>query len=337
MAGTARFIFLFFDGVGLNPDHRANPFAAANCRFLPFHQPAPTLPDGTPVIPIDALLGVEGIPQSASGQATLYTGINIPARWGHRGSYPGPELRRVLYRDNLLKSLSNCGRSAIFFNAYPHYSRLFSPPHLELMPDGQFRFSVDFPQQFRRRLSTTTCMMLSSGMKPRNEEHIRQGSALYQEFSNQSLIRLGLDIPEYSPEQAADIIANNAATVDFLLFEYFQTDLFAHRKTFQECVDLVIRLDKLVGRLLEQMDPQRDTLILTSDHGNLEDCSLRTHTLNPVPLLAWGKNADDFRPRIRNLGDVTPVIRKLMGCSAGSSATLAENSAYLDSRQQELA
>lgn len=336
MAGTARFIFLFLDGVGLNPDHRANPFAAANCRFLPFHQPAPKLPDGTPVIPIDAMLGVDGIPQSASGQATLYTGINIPARWGHRGSYPGPALRRVLYRENLLKSLSSCGRSAIFFNAYPHYSHLFSPPHLELLPDGQFRFSTDFPQQFRRRLSTTTCMMLSSGMRPRNEGHIRQGSALYQEFSNQSLIRLGLDIPEYSPEQAADIIAHNAATVDFLLFEYFQTDLFAHRNTFQECVDLVIRLDKLVGRLLEQMNPQRDTLILTSDHGNLEDCSLRTHTRNPVPLLAWGDNADVFRKRVRDLGDITPMIRERMGCTASSHAANAQSGNCQDSHYQEL-
>jgi len=336
MAGNPRFVFLFFDGVGLNPNHKANPFAAANCRFLPFHQPSPKLPDGTPVTAVDALLGVGGIPQSASGQATLYTGINIPARWGHRGSYPGSGLRRVLYRDNLLKSLSNCGRKAVFFNAYPHYSQLFSPPHLELTADGQFHFSADFPQQFRRRLSTTTCMMLSSGMKPRNEEDIRQGTALYQDFSNLSLIRLGLEMPEYSPEQAADIIANNAAGVDFLLFEYFQTDIFAHRKTFPECVDLVRRLDKLVGRLLEQMDPKKDILILTSDHGNLEDCSLRSHTRNPVPLLAWGDNADGFRQRIRNLGDVTPMIREWMGCPAASLSAPAEKSGYNDSRQQEL-
>lgn len=315
--GSPRFVFLFLDGVGLNPHPHANPFAGANCRYLPFHSPSPRLPDGTPIAAVDALMGVEGIPQSASGQSTLYTGINIPARWGHRGSYPGTDIRRILYRDNLLKSLSACGRKAVFLNAYPHYANLFSPPHLELRADGEWRFSNEFPAQFRRRLSTTTCMMLSNGMLPFNEEDIRLGKALYQDFSNASLIRLGLDVPEYSPEQAAEILAANAALADFVLFEFFQTDLFAHRHEFSECVDLVARLDRFLGHLLDSMDPEQDTLLLTSDHGNLEDCSTRIHTRNPVPLLAWGKNGDVLRSRIRDLGDVTPAIRDLMNCPAG--------------------
>jgi len=317
MKDDSRFIFIFLDGVGLNDGVETNPFAAAACRYLPFHMPEPLLPDGTPVTPLDARLGVEGIPQSASGQGTLYTGINIPARWGHRGSYPGLALRKLLYRDNLIKNLMDMGLTAGFLNAYPHYAPVFQPPHLELMPDGTFRFSSDFPRRFQRRLSTTTCMMLSSGLKPRDERDIVRGDALYQDFSNESLIRLGLDVPEFTPEQAAGIIADTALSHDFLLYEFFQTDLYAHRRKFHECVELAARLDRLVGLLIERMDPARDTLVITSDHGNMEDCSSSSHTLNPVPLVAWGRLGPELRTRIHSLADVTPTLLSILKPSCG--------------------
>lgn len=335
MSTPHRHIFIFLDGVGLNPLPKANPFAASDCRYLPFHQSSPRLPDGTPVTAVDAVMGIEGLPQSASGQAMLYTGVNVPSLWGHRGSYPGVEIRQLLFKDNLLKSLRSCGRNAVFLNAYPHYARFFQSPHLELTADGCFRFSPDFPHRFRRRLSTTTCMMLSSGLAPRDEDDIRRGTALYQDFSNNSLIRLGLDVPAFSPEKAAEIIASAAQGVDLLLYEFFQTDLYAHRKAFKECVDLTANLDRLVGHLLSRLDPDQDTLLLTSDHGNLEDCSQRTHTRNPVPLLAWGRHGAFLRERIHSLADVTPALRSLMACPAGHADGQRVQHGYGDPHQKE--
>nr|NIV37810.1 peptidase [Anaerolineae bacterium] len=93
-----RVLFLFFDGVGLGTgDPGRNPLAAADLpnmqdllegkRLLasaaPFHGSRASL------FSLDACLGVEGTPQSATGQATLLTGKNVPAEIGaHYGPKP---------------------------------------------------------------------------------------------------------------------------------------------------------------------------------------------------------------------------------------------------------
>ena len=56
----------------------------------------------------------------------------------------------------------------------------------------------------------------------------------------------------------------------------------------------------------------RTTVILTSDHGNIEDLSIRNHTLNQVPTLAWGAGREHVRARVRSLADITPVIIELL-------------------------
>ena len=98
---------------------------------------------------------------------------------------------------------------------------------------------------------------------------------------------------------------------DFILYEYFQTDLYAHRRSLEECVALIRDFDALLGTLLSRLDKERDTLVLTSDHGNLEDFHLRGHSRNPVPLIAWGKHGARLRKKIRCLSDVTPAILDL--------------------------
>jgi bisphosphoglycerate-independent phosphoglycerate mutase (AlkP superfamily) len=52
--------------------------------------------------------------------------------------------------------------------------------------------------------------------------------------------------------------------------------------------------------------------MLTSDHGNIEDLSVRNHTLNDVPTLIWGRGLDFAASTIRDLADITPTIIKLL-------------------------
>jgi bisphosphoglycerate-independent phosphoglycerate mutase (AlkP superfamily) len=63
-----------------------------------------------------------------------------------------------------------------------------------------------------------------------------------------------------------------------------------------------------VRSLLAKLDLKRTTVILTSDHGNIEDLSVRNHTLNQVPTLIWGKHRERLAARIRSLMDITPGI-----------------------------
>ena len=50
------------------------------------------------------------------------------------------------------------------------------------------------------------------------------------------------------------------------------------------------------------------TLVLTSDHGNIEDLNEHGHTRNPVPFVAYGPHEKALRDRVHSLVDVTPAI-----------------------------
>jgi hypothetical protein len=304
-----RVIFLFVDGCGIGAPGEGNPFHLAGCRFLPFWSGGPPLPDGTPLAAIDACLGIPGAPQSASGQTALFCGVGARELGDrHRHGYPDRALRRVILERNLLSRLAARGVRGRFLNAYPAHEELFSAAHVRIEPDGRLWFSPAFPERFKRMVSVTSCMLLASGQKPFGAEAIRSGRALYQDYSNRQLREHGSTLPLFSPAQAAQVLRGASRRFDFVLYEYFQTDLYAHRRSLADCVALVRDLDTLVGALVATLDAGRDTLVLTSDHGNLEEHPARGHNRNPVPFLAWGRHGRRLREAVRSLSDVAPAI-----------------------------
>jgi bisphosphoglycerate-independent phosphoglycerate mutase (AlkP superfamily) len=54
-------------------------------------------------------------------------------------------------------------------------------------------------------------------------------------------------------------------------------------------------------------------VLLCSDHGNLEDMSVITHTVNPVPTIVWGNTPRKLTDSIYRLTDVTPFIIQCLG------------------------
>ncbi len=243
-----RLIFIFVDGCGVGSRDNSNPFFLGQCRHLPFWRQALELPDGTPITAIDATLGIPGAPQSASGQTALFCGVGareIANR--HHNGYPDALLRKIIMNENLLLSLKKKNVSARFLNAYPVFHEFFTADHVRINEDGRFWFSESFPARFKRMISVTSCMLLASGQDPFAEADIRAGRSLYQDYSNRQLIAQGLPLPEYSPVQAAEILAAAANDCEFMLYEYFQTDIYAHRRSFNDCLDLVRDLDALIA------------------------------------------------------------------------------------------
>jgi hypothetical protein len=304
-----RMIFIFLDGVGIGKADDTNPLYTTKAQFLPFYEGSSGLPDGTPVKAIDPLLGVKGIPQSATGQTTLFTGQNAPALIGaHKGSYPNKIMRKIIKEQNVLKKLNRQGIRASYINAYPKHAGLFSAPNIELDDEGELHFSEKFPELFKRRISVTSTMLLANRTAPFDEHDIPAKRSLFQDYSNHYLVEKGLHLPEYSPETAGEILFSVSREYDFILYEYFQTDIFAHRRSLEEISELIKNLDRLIGSLISHLEREQDTLLITSDHGNIENHTHRSHTLNPVPLLAWGKEAGLLRNRIESLQDVTPAV-----------------------------
>ncbi len=238
--------------------------------------------------PIDASLGVPGLPQSATGQATLLCGVNAARLAGrHVEGYPGPRLRDLVRRRNLFSSLRRRGYRAAFANAY---------------------FPGDLDEVARRRRqSVTTVATLAAFGAVRDGRAMARGEAVYHDLTRHTLRARGYDGPAVSPEESAAHLLAIAAAHDFTLFEFFQTDLAGHRGDRAGAEEVLRRLDRFLGAL-RPFARGRGLLVLTSDHGNIEDPSSRRHTAGPVPFVARGCGAPALRRRVRSLTDVVPAL-----------------------------
>jgi hypothetical protein len=288
-----RTILLFIDGLGWgSADPALNPLHAYGGDLLRL----PALPVDGPIAhaggwarPIDAVLGVDGVPQSATGQTTLLSGVNAQAAFGkHLTGFPNDLLREILLEHSVLKTLTDRGRRACFLNAYR--PRFF-----------------EFPRERQLRFSATTVANLAADLPFFTLDDITAGRAVYQDFSHAELRDRGYDMPPMAPATAGGIIAAAADTYDFVLYEYFQTDKAGHSGDFARVCQVMRGMDALLAALLSERAD--DVLVvLTSDHGNLEDMSTRRHTTNPVPLMAWGPGAREFVDEVTRLDQVTPAL-----------------------------
>jgi 2,3-bisphosphoglycerate-independent phosphoglycerate mutase len=295
-------LFLFLDGVGLGADDPArNPFARAHMPVLasllggrrllagaaPFSGPQADL------LSLDACLGVSGLPQSATGQAVLLTGENVPAALGyHYGPKPNPDVARFLQDGGLFGRLAQAGKRVALLNAYP-------PRYFSAIESG------------RRMYSAIPLALSQAGVPFFTDADLYAGRAISADFTGQGWHdHLSLsDAPVLAPEKAGRRLAHLAARFDFSFFEYWMSDYAGHGQDMPAALTLLEQFDAVLGGLCADWDMSRDLLILTSDHGNLEDLSTRRHTDNPVPLLLMGNPA--ARHVFTGLESITGVAGKI--------------------------
>ena len=74
------------------------------------------------------------------------------------------------------------------------------------------------------------------------------------------------------------------------------------------------QFDSVLRGLLDAWTNEDGLILLTSDHGNMEDLSTRKHTDAPVPLLLFGDNNQrrEFQKDIRDLTGVAPAISRFL-------------------------
>jgi bisphosphoglycerate-independent phosphoglycerate mutase (AlkP superfamily) len=97
-------------------------------------------------------------------------------------------------------------------------------------------------------------------------------------------------------------------SLDFTLFEYFVTDPAGHQRDMEKSIAALETMDAFVGGILQSFDHDKDVLLIVSDHGNIEDLSMKTHTRNRVPLIVVGRSRHFFTSRISRLDHVTPAV-----------------------------
>ena len=263
----------------------------------PWTEDAPVIDEAAHVFrPIDANLGVEGLPQSGTGQATLFTGVNCAETAGrHYGPFPHSTSKPILKKHSVFVRLKNAGYGVdrlAFANAYPQ------------------RFFVHAWE--RKRWTVTTYMARKAGIDLHGSDELRAGNAVSAGIINDRW-RDHLDptMPPVTEAAAARRFHEIGRAHAFSLFEYYLTDKIGHEQDFDKSEAILITLDRFFAGLLDHLDPSHDLLLVSSDHGNLEDLSIKTHTRNPVPLVAYGAGANAFR-NANSLLDVTPTLVNLM-------------------------
>lgn len=283
-------LLFFIDGLGIGTRGPHNPFdGLADAGPLAiFQNEEASIPfDGCLAI-TDPRLGVEGRPQSASGQTTILTGINAPALLGHhKQGFPNLPLLDIIREHSIFLQLKRAGVGPITFaNTYTQ------------------RFFESRP----RWISATTAAVEAADLSFNTVADLKEGRAVYQDFTNAMLIERGEQVDPRTAEQAGDVLAHIVTNNRFTLYEYFITDKVGHAQDATAAQQVLQNLARMIRRLLSSVNLEKTTIILTSDHGNIEDLSTRSHTLNSVPTIVWGKHGRVLADRIKSLSDITPAI-----------------------------
>jgi 2,3-bisphosphoglycerate-independent phosphoglycerate mutase len=296
-------LLIFVDGLGIGTRGAHNPLALLGDEASPlavFIDEEPALPFDGVLVRTDSCLGVEGRPQSASGQTTILTGVNAPATLGyHKQGFPNETLRAIINEHSIFLQLRRAGVEEVTFaNAY-------TPRFFHTRP---------------RWVSATTTAVEAAGLPFRTLEDLRAGRAVYQDFTNQLVIDAGFDVAPRAPEEAAGVLAKIVSQNRFTLYEYFITDRVGHAQDEAAALTVLSRLARFVRAVLSRVDLNSTTVILTSDHGNVEDLSIRNHTRNAVPTLAWGVERVRVRTSVRDLADITPTILQILSARKATHA-----------------
>jgi hypothetical protein len=300
-----RFLFFFLDGVGLgDTDPAMNPLARAGMPSLralldgqPLVKPSAPLHNGrASLLALDARLGVSGLPQSATGQAALLTGINIPAALGyHYGPKPNPATAAFLH-DTLFSRFASSGKKTQFLNAYP-------PAYFQAIKSG------------RRIFSSIPQAVVNAGGRLRTIEDLFAGRAISADLTGQGWHeQLGFpQTPRLSAKEAGRRMARLARQADFSFFEYWLSDYAGHHQDMDSALELLNTLDETLSGLLSAWKDEEGLILFTSDHGNLEDLSTRRHTENRVPALVVGspRLREAFVENLADLTQVAPAIYRL--------------------------
>lgn len=301
-----RVLFIFIDGLGIGvPDPDRNPLARIDASILKsFSGSVPILPEGGIPLRNDPRMGIPGLPQSATGQSALFTGVNTAEAVGrHLSGFPNTILRKIISEQSLLKKTEAMGLKASFANTYTEsYLKKIYPG---LSNGTRETTSITDAWSGPGKKSVTTVMNETAGLRFRTEADLLEKNGLHMDFSNRFLRAGGLNIPQRTTREAAEILVGFARCFDLCLYEFFFSDLVGHRGNMDEAVTLLEELDSFLFHVVSLLDFDESSLMVTSDHGNIEDMSTRQHTDNLVPLLLWGKISSEFS----GLPDPVPIVQ----------------------------
>lgn len=300
--------YLFLDGVGFgerNPEK--NPFTKyARSFFLPLGGLDPVA--GSPYtrgryIRTDASMGIKGLPQSATGQTALWTGINAPGViQRHMSGFPTFTLKKIISQYSILKVFRQFGKKATLLNCY-------SPVYMDNL------------EKNKKFLSASTLIQMAAEIPLKNLDDLREGRGYFMDITHELFIEFSKSFLDETdslrsrrdPYEMGRAIKQIAGENELVIFEYFLTDKAGHSMEWEKAKWTIEIVERFIDGVLEALDWEEDQLIVTSDHGNLEDLSDKVHTINPVPTFLYGKYTHSMAGKIQSLCDIVPALYEEVG------------------------
>ncbi len=261
------YLLIFIDGLGIPPEKN---------NFLYNYSGIKKLLENS--IPIDAVMGVEGRPQSGTGQTSLFCGVNAQKIINrHHYAYPDSKLRKIIKEQNIFKKSKEKGKKVCFANAY----------------------SGNYFKNTKLRRSVTTWMNCYSNSTFLLEEDLVEGNAVFHDITNQTY-PFSSNKLIITPLKAAENLMKISQNFDLTVYEYFITDRIGHGKISEEHLNI---LSDFLDYIMIDSE-EKINLIITSDHGNIEDKTTKQHTLNKIPLYLNFK----VEKHIKSLSEVAEII-----------------------------
>lgn len=296
---SPQFLFIFLDGVGLGTVGSHNPLsdpdtmpALMNLVGSPWVAGAGIQTSHQLFKAIDAQLGIPGLPQSATGQTALYTGRNAPKFLGrHQTGFANGSLRQLIEESGLFKQVLAQGGTVAHAN-------LYSPAYFEAIAQRRLRYSVG------------TLLCLTAGVTVAMQAEYERGQAIFCDITGELAPNRGIVAQPISAQVAGQRLAQIAHRHSVTLFECYLPDFAGHAQDGLQSCQVLQRIDRFLRAVVEHLSPQV-TLVVSSDHGNIEDLSTKRHTENPVPLWVVGSQAPAFLP-VEAITGITPTILTLL-------------------------
>lgn len=293
-------IFLFVDGVGVGPAGDDNPFCRQTYGAFemmtggqPFTGEAEAVRDSNHFFKaVDANLEVQGLPQSGTGQTALFTGKNAAQEIGkHFGPWPHSGIKHLLKKESVFNKVQMLGKSAKFINAYPE---------------------VFFENARKRdRWTATTLMTKAAGIELNGPNEVKMEKAVTAGITQRAWReKLEIEVPVISPPAAARRLLKQSQHYDLMLHEYYLTDKAGHSRDHKKAAEHLSVYDEFLDTLIREKS-NSTTIVLSSDHGNIEDLSTKSHRRNRVPLFVAGPGAEAFF-KANSILDATPGIIETM-------------------------
>ena len=255
-------LIVFCDGMGLGSDDPyTNPFFHAPMLTLralfgkiPAHGDTILYGENAILVPTDARLGIAGVPQSGTGQTAIFTGVNAAAAIGeHLGPYPNEALREILKEHSVFKSSTR----------WDVRRRSRVPTPLSLLNGLP---AAKRPHRY------ASGRALAGGVRVRDVNDLAKGKAVSGlSMDNHYWLENGAPVPLITASIAGQNLMHLAQEFDFTAFEYAPTDMAGHKDNRGEILRVLNELDEFLEGIISTMDSQNDLVLITSDHGNIED------------------------------------------------------------------